>query len=86
MENLNSGEFDLTEEEINAISALDRGLRFNDPPDVSFFFFFFPVKLIVVIFFFSTSTIFTSMLERVKLEEISICPKSKVKKRDVTCY
>jgi D-xylose reductase len=31
VENLNSGEFDLTEEEIKAISALDRGLRFNDP-------------------------------------------------------
>jgi hypothetical protein len=34
MENLNSDEFNLMEEEINAISALDKGLRFNNPPDV----------------------------------------------------
>lgn len=33
LENLNTGEFSLTEEEIKAISALDRGLRFNNPPD-----------------------------------------------------
>lgn len=37
MENLNSGDFDLTEEEIKAISALDKGQRFNDPASVSFF-------------------------------------------------
>jgi len=30
-ENLNHTDFDLTEEEIKAISALDRGVRFNDP-------------------------------------------------------
>lgn len=30
-ENLDVLEFDLTDEEIEAISALDRGLRFNDP-------------------------------------------------------
>jgi hypothetical protein len=66
VENLTSGEFDLTEEEINAITALNRGLRFNDPALVSFpffSFFCFLVKLIVVKFYFSTSTIFTSMLE-----------------------
>jgi D-xylose reductase len=34
LENLNTGEFSLTEEEIKAISALDKGLRFNNPPDV----------------------------------------------------
>ena len=39
MENLNSADFDLTEEEIDSISALDKGLRFNDPARVSFFFF-----------------------------------------------
>jgi len=33
VENINSEDFDLTEEEINAISALDKGLRFNNPPD-----------------------------------------------------
>jgi len=32
-ENLSSGDFDLTEDEIKAISALDIGLRFNNPPD-----------------------------------------------------
>ena len=40
LENLKSGDFDLTEEEIEAISALDRGLRLNDPGLVSFPFFF----------------------------------------------
>ena len=39
MENLNCGDFDLTEEEIKAISALDRGLRFNDPALVIIFSF-----------------------------------------------
>lgn len=32
-QNLDSVDFDLTEEEIKSISALDRGLRFNDPAD-----------------------------------------------------
>jgi len=31
VENLNSGDFDLTEEEIKAISAFNNGVRFNDP-------------------------------------------------------
>lgn len=30
-QNLEATDFDLTEDEINAISALDKGLRFNDP-------------------------------------------------------
>lgn len=34
-ENLESTKFKLTEEEMNAISGLDIGLRFNDPADVS---------------------------------------------------
>ena len=34
MENINSEDFNLTEEEINTISALDKGSRFNNPPDV----------------------------------------------------
>lgn len=34
-ENLESTKFKLTEEEMNAISRLDIGLRFNDPADVS---------------------------------------------------
>jgi D-xylose reductase len=34
VENISVGDFDLTAEEINAISALDKGLRFNNPPDV----------------------------------------------------
>lgn len=33
LENVNCGGFDLTEEEINAISALDKGSRFNNPAD-----------------------------------------------------
>lgn len=33
VQNLNVNTFDLTEKEIDAISALDRGLRFNDPSD-----------------------------------------------------
>lgn len=32
-QNLDSLDFDLTDEELAAISALDRGLRFNDPAD-----------------------------------------------------
>lgn len=32
-QNLDSVDFDLTKEEIEAISALDKGLRFNDPAD-----------------------------------------------------
>ena len=48
MENLTCGDFDLTEEEIKAISALDSGLRFNDPALVSFLFssppFFFHLE------------------------------------------
>lgn len=34
-ENLQSANFDLTEEDMNTISGLDVGLRFNDPADVS---------------------------------------------------
>jgi len=33
LENLNTDDFTLTEEEIKDISALDQGLRFNNPPD-----------------------------------------------------
>ena len=53
IENLNCGEFDLTEEEINAISALDKGLRFNNPADVRFFKIpsLFFGELIVVFYF-----------------------------------
>lgn len=33
IENLDVNSFDLTKEELDAISALNRGLRFNDPED-----------------------------------------------------
>lgn len=39
-ENLNTEDFNLTEQDIKAISALDRGLRFNNPPDVCVYFIF----------------------------------------------
>ena len=42
----------MTEEEINAISALDRGLRFNNPGDVRVFFWKTDHEMIVVIFCF----------------------------------
>jgi hypothetical protein len=48
LENVNCGGFDLTEEEINAISALDKGLRFNNPADVSLYFIplFFGINIL----------------------------------------
>ena len=48
-QNLDVYSFDLSKEEIEEISGLDRGLRFNDPPNVrceesnDLIFFFFPV-------------------------------------------
>lgn len=43
-QNLDVTSFDLEESEIKAISALDKGLRFNNPVNVSFFLFpIFPV-------------------------------------------
>ena len=43
-QNLDVCGFDLSKEEIEEISGLDRGLRFNDPPIVSFQFFFLKHK------------------------------------------
>jgi len=34
-ENLDSVSFDLTEDEVQSISALNKNIRFNNPPDVS---------------------------------------------------
>ena len=62
LENLHSEEFNLTEEDIKAISALDRGLRFNNPPDVSVFFGL-SLSLEKLNDEFSTSARFTSLLE-----------------------
>ena len=39
-DNLNTEDFNLTEEDIKTISALDRGLRFNNPPDVCVYYEF----------------------------------------------
>ena len=44
-QNLDVTSFDLTKEEIESISALDRGLRFNNPTDVSLPPFFFQFSL-----------------------------------------
>jgi len=41
IENLDCNSFDLSVEEIGEISALNRNLRFNNPPDVSYVSFFF---------------------------------------------
>ena len=41
VENLDCNNFDLASEEITEISALNRNLRFNNPPDVSIRFFLF---------------------------------------------
>lgn len=41
-ENLDSTSFDLKEDEIKAISALDKNLRFNNPTDVSYFHLYPP--------------------------------------------
>ena len=41
-QNLEATDFDLSEDEIKAISALDRGLRFNDP---GFYLADFPLRI-----------------------------------------
>jgi len=35
VENLDSVSFDLTDDEVKSISALNKNIRFNNPPDVS---------------------------------------------------
>ena len=79
-ENLNTEDFNLSEEDIKAISALDRGLRFNNPPDVCIYFIFL-IRVfgeLTIVLNFSISARFTSLLKREGQVYILLISKSSI--------